>query len=68
MSDVEKNLKRIHQTSDEEKFKASERADYMLKMLKTNIDTSELIHSDDLIFRTCLVETKINHLLELYWR
>lgn len=69
MSDVEKILKRIHQTSDEEKFKAYERADDILKMLKTNIDTSELIHSDDLIhfclFRTCLVETKINHLLEL---
>ena len=69
MSDVKELVKLIHQTSDEERTKAYEQATDMLKLIKADIDTSELIHSDDLIhfclFRTCLIEFKINHMLAL---
>lgn len=63
MSDIKELVKFIHQTSDKERSKAYEQATDMIDMIKADIDTSELIHSDALIhfclFRTCLIECKL---------
>ena len=65
MSDVKDFIKLVHQTSEEEKRLAYEQSTDIIKMLVDQGDQSDedMIHY--VLFRTCLLDIKITHLLTL---
>ena len=62
MSDVKDFIKLVHQTSEEEKRLAYEQATNIIEMLGDQSD-EDMTHF--LIFRTCLLDIKLTHLLTL---
>lgn len=69
MSDVNRFIKLVHQTSEEERTIAYKQASDILNILKkegiNEYDTEELLHF--CIFRTCLIDIKITKLLKIIW-